>query len=34
MTATEVLDQLQELGVAAWINGANIRFQPATKVPK
>ena len=33
MTATEVLNRLDKLGVTAWPNSGNIRFQPASRVP-
>ena len=33
MTATEVLNRLVKLGVTAWPNSGNIRFQPASRVP-
>ena len=32
MTATEVLEQLGQLGVEAWPHGENIRLQPSSKV--
>ena len=34
MTATEVLNRLDKLGVTAWPNSGNIRFQPASRVPQ
>jgi hypothetical protein len=33
MTATEVLDRLEELGVTAWVYGEKVRLQPGSKVP-
>ena len=33
MTATEVLDRLEELGVTAWAYGEKVRLQPGSNVP-